>query len=159
MMKKNSITIYLALRRLLPKSDSAGIVLLPRLAFASITIGVAASILILSLANGLHDHYLRRIAESDSHVSVMAMGRGIPAYQALMSGIRSIPGVEKVYPYSQNEALIKHFGDTAGIFGQQPPPLCKRLQEKSRERKRSQREDRKLTLKVYLVPFFRHAAG
>ncbi|MGL4677134.1 MAG: ABC transporter permease [Brevinema sp.] len=111
-----SLSWYLASRRLLPKSDSPGLVLLPRLAFLSILIGVTASILILSLANGLHNHYLRRLAESDSHISVLSIGRGIPAYQEIIQQIKTYPEVTTAYPYSQNEALLKSYGETAGIL-------------------------------------------
>ncbi len=111
----NDLNWYLACRRLLPKSDSPGLVLLPRLAFLSIMIGVAASILILSLANGLHSNYLNRLAEADSHLSVISIGRGIPAYQEVIQKIKSYPEVVSVYPYSQNEALLKTYGETAGL--------------------------------------------
>lgn len=110
------ITLYLACRRLLPKSDSPGLVLLPRLAFISISIGVAASILILSLANGLHSHYLKRLAESDSHLSIISIGRGIPNYQNIMQKISLYPDVSSVYPYAQNEALLKTYGETTGLL-------------------------------------------
>ncbi|MGL5956017.1 MAG: ABC transporter permease [Brevinema sp.] len=111
-----SLSWYLASRRLLPKSDSPGLVLLPRLAFLSILLGVTASILILSLANGLHHHYLKRLAETDSHLSVLSIGRGIPAYQEVIQQIKSYPEVITAYPYSQNEALLKSYGETAGIL-------------------------------------------
>lgn len=114
-LNKLPLTLYLAFHRLLPKSDSPGLVLLPRLAFISISLGVTASILILSLANGLHNHYLQRLAESDSHLSILSIGRGIPDYQNIMHKISLYPEVTYVYPYAQNEALLKTYGETAGL--------------------------------------------
>ncbi len=110
------LTWYLACRRLLPKSDSPGLVLLPRLAFMSIVVGVTASILILSLANGLHSHYLKRLAEADSHISIISIGRGIPAYQEVLQKLKTYPEITSAYPYSQNEALLKTYGETAGLL-------------------------------------------
>ena len=110
-----SLPLYLAFRRLLPKSNSPGVVLLPRLAFFSIVLGVSASILILSLANGLHHNYLQRLAESDSHLSIISIGKGIPAYQEIIQNVKSHPEVTSAYPYSQDEALLKTYGETTGI--------------------------------------------
>lgn len=113
---KNNLPIYLAHRRLLPKSDFPGVVLLPRLAFTSIVTGVAASILILSLANGLHNNYLKKLADSESHITLVSAGRGIPAYQEIIQTIKKMPDIVNVYPFSQNEALLKSYGETAGVI-------------------------------------------
>ncbi|MGL4366814.1 MAG: ABC transporter permease [Brevinemataceae bacterium] len=110
------VSSYLALRRIFPYSRMPGSSLLPGLAFASITVGVAASVLILSLANGLHSNYLDRLAEKDSHITIFGPSKGIPAYETLLTDLNSIPGIIQVYPYSQNEALIKYYDDTAGII-------------------------------------------
>ena len=110
-----SLPLYLAIRRLLPKSNSPGVVLLPRLAFLSIVLGVSASILILSLTNGLHHNYLQKLAESDSHLSIISIGKGIPAYQEIIKNIKTHPEIIAAYPYSQNEALLKYYGETTGI--------------------------------------------
>ena len=118
----NNLSLYLALRRLIPKSDSPGVVLLPRLAFASILLGVATSILILSLANGLNHSYLKRLAESNSHITLVTVGRGVPAYQEVLQKIKSVPGVLDAYPFTQNEALLKSYDDTRGIVLKAFPP-------------------------------------
>ncbi|MGL4388717.1 MAG: ABC transporter permease [Brevinema sp.] len=111
-----SLPAYLAFQRLLPKSRRSGTMLLPKLAFLSITLGVAASILILSLTNGLHNTYVTRIAGQDAHLSVISIGRGIPAYEELIANIQKEPYVINVYPYTQNEALLKSYEETKGII-------------------------------------------
>ncbi|MGL4394107.1 MAG: ABC transporter permease [Brevinema sp.] len=111
-----SLPAYLAFQRLLPKSRRSGTMLLPKLAFLSITLGVAASILILSLANGLHNNYITRLAGQEAHLSVISMGRGIPAYEELISKIKEQPYVVDAYPYTQNEALLQSYQETKGII-------------------------------------------
>jgi len=108
--------IYLASKRLLPRSYTLQFNLLPKLALFSIIIGVAASILILSLTNGLHYKYLERLAEKDAHIMIVSAGKGIPAYQEVIQKIKTLEDIVQVFPYSQNEALIKSYGETSGII-------------------------------------------
>ncbi|MGL4563018.1 MAG: ABC transporter permease [Brevinema sp.] len=110
------LSSYLAFHRLLPKSNHSGTMLLPKLAFLSIVVGVAASILILSLANGLHHNQLTRLAGQDAHVSVISIGQGIPAYEELIARIKQKPCVVTAYPYTQHEALLKSYSETKGII-------------------------------------------
>lgn len=117
-----ALASYLALHRLLPRSRTPGASLLPKLAFASIVIGVAASILILSLANGLHNSYLSRLAGKDAHIVVVAPSRGIPQYEDLMKKIEAVEGVESVFPYAQTEALLKSSFASGGVLLKALPP-------------------------------------
>ncbi|MGL5254116.1 MAG: ABC transporter permease [Brevinema sp.] len=115
-MNRFALVSYLALRRLLPRSKASGASLLPRLAFASIVLGVAASILILSLANGLHESYLSRLAGKDAHIVALAPSRGIPNYEILINQIEKIEGITSAFPYAQTEALLKSSFSTTGII-------------------------------------------
>ena len=110
-----NLASYLAIRRLLPKSSTPGASLLPKLAFMSVTLGVAASILILSLANGLHYNYLERLAEKDAHITVFAPN-GIPEPETFISLIESINGVVDSFPYAQGEVLLKSWFETQGAL-------------------------------------------
>lgn len=111
------LSCYLAFQRLIPRSKSSqASMLLPKLAFLSIMIGVAASILILSLANGLQENYITRLAEQDAHISVVSVGRGIPAFENIIEEVKKVPGVVNAYPYTQNEALLKSYDETKGII-------------------------------------------
>lgn len=110
-----NLASYLAIRRLLPKSSTPGTSLLPKLAFMSVTLGVAASILILSLANGLHYNYLERLAEKDAHITVLAPN-GIPEPETFISLIESINGVVDSFPYAQGEVLLKSWFETQGAL-------------------------------------------
>lgn len=117
-----SLPWYLAYRRLFPQSYVPGVTLLPRLAFFSIVLGVAASILILSLSNGLHHSYLSRLAETDSHLTAVSAGRGIPNYQEMIFQIQNHPQVLFAYPYAQKEALLKSYSETTGVVLKAYPP-------------------------------------
>ncbi|SFB86669.1 ABC-type transport system, involved in lipoprotein release, permease component [Brevinema andersonii] len=110
-----NLAAYLAVRRLLPKSSTPGASLLPKLAFTSVTLGVTASILILSLANGLHYNYLERLAEKDAHITVLAPN-GIPEPETFISLIKSINGVVDSFPYAQGEVLLKSWFETQGAL-------------------------------------------
>ncbi|MGL5722805.1 MAG: ABC transporter permease [Brevinema sp.] len=121
-MNRFSVASYLALRRLLPHSKTSGASLLPKLAFSSIVLGVAASILILSLANGLHQSYLSRLAGKDAHIVVVAPSRGIPEYETLIAKINEVNGVTGAFPYAQTEALLKGSFSTGGVIVKALPP-------------------------------------
>lgn len=110
-----NLAAYLATRRLLPRSSTPGASLLPKLAFMSVALGVAASILILSLANGLHYNYLERLAEKDAHISVLAPN-GIPEPETFISLIETVNGVVDSFPYAQGEVLLKSWFETRGAL-------------------------------------------
>jgi lipoprotein-releasing system permease protein len=102
-----NIVLYLSSKYLKFKVSDRGLSAMAVIALLAIVIGSAAAVVILSAANGFHDNLLQKLMSKDSHMIILAPGKGIPAYQQYIDRISRIKGVKSVIPYFERQALLK----------------------------------------------------
>lgn len=84
--------------------------------FLSIFVGVATSIVVLSITNGFREDLKEKMIGKESHISVIGRGLGIKNYYFFVNDIKTNFGwVREAEPYYQGQGLLRRWGDI--IFG------------------------------------------
>lgn len=99
--------LYFASKYLKFKASDRGLSAIAVIAFLTIVISSAASVVILSAANGIHNNFLQKLMSKDYHAIFLGPGKGIPGYEKYLSQIKKIEGVEIAIPYFERQALLK----------------------------------------------------
>lgn len=81
-------------------------------AFLSIIVGVATSVVVLSITNGFREDLKEKMIGKESHISVVGRGLGIKDYEFFVNDIKtSFPWVKEAEPYYQGQGLLRRWGD------------------------------------------------
>ncbi|MCX8029332.1 MAG: ABC transporter permease [Brevinematales bacterium] len=81
-------------------------------AFLSITVGVATSVVVLSITNGFREDLKEKMIGKESHISVIGRGLGIKDYDFFANEIKKIfPWVVDADPYYEGQGLLRKWGD------------------------------------------------
>lgn len=81
-------------------------------AFLSIFVGVATSIVVLSITNGFREDLKQKIVGKDAHIVVIGRGLGIKNYNELSKDLKnSFSWVKEAEPYYQGQGLLRLYGD------------------------------------------------
>jgi len=102
----NKLELTLAGRYLRTKKREGMISIVAGLSIVGISLGVATLIIVLSVMNGFRNDLLGRILGVNSHVSIYALERGLPDWQALEQEIAKDPEVKSVTPTIEGNAVI-----------------------------------------------------
>ena len=117
-----NIILYLATKYLKFKASDRGISTIAVIAFFTMVFSSAASVVILSAANGLHNNFMEKLMLKDNHITVFGQGKGIANYELLIEELKKIDGVTYVYPFYDGQALIKGRFGTKGVYLRGLPP-------------------------------------
>src|SRR5678815_4362355 len=104
----NRYEIFLALRYLTTRRKQTFITIITTISVLGVAVGVAALIIGLSLATGIHQDIRERILGANAHVTVFASpgSEGMEDYAALEKTIRRVPGVEATAPVLFEKGLM-----------------------------------------------------
>ncbi|MGB9621202.1 MAG: ABC transporter permease [Brevinematia bacterium] len=81
-------------------------------AFLSIFVGVATSIVVLSITNGFREDLKQKIVGKDAHIVVVGRGLGIKNYEEFSKSLKdSFSWVKDADPYYQGQGLVRVYGD------------------------------------------------
>ncbi|MGC8766284.1 MAG: ABC transporter permease [Brevinematia bacterium] len=81
-------------------------------AFLSIFVGAATSIVVLSITNGFREDLKQKIVGKDAHIVVVGRGLGIKNYEEFSKSLKdSFSWVKDADPYYQGQGLIRVYGD------------------------------------------------
>lgn len=104
----NRYELFLAARYLTTRRKQTFITIITTISILGVAVGVAALIIGLALATGIHQDIRERILGANAHVTVFATpGReGIEEYATLEEKIRQVPGVEATAPVLFERGLM-----------------------------------------------------
>lgn len=102
-----NIVLYLATKYLKFKASDRGLSAIAVIALLTIITSSAASVVILSAANGIHNNFMQKLMSKDAHVLIMGPGKGIPNYGEYIQNLGKIRGVRTVFPFFERQALLK----------------------------------------------------
>jgi len=77
----------------------------------SIIVGVATSIVVLSITNGFREDLKNKMIGKDAHIVVIGRGLGISDYNLVTQDVRKFPWVVEAEPYYQGQGLLRQYGD------------------------------------------------
>ncbi|MFN4245051.1 MAG: FtsX-like permease family protein [Brevinematia bacterium] len=80
--------------------------------FLSIFVGVATSVVVLSITNGFREDLKEKMIGKEAHISVIGRGLGIKNYLSFISNMKeSFSWIVEAEPYYQGQALLRMWGD------------------------------------------------
>ena len=106
--------IYLSSKYLNVKASERGISAISIIAFLGILFSCSGAIIILSIFNGLHDNFIKKIQTKDAHISILSPQNGISGYESLIKGLEKIKGIKSAYPFFEGQSLLKGNFNTFG---------------------------------------------
>ena len=106
----------LAGRYLRAKRQHGGVALISIISFVGIMLAVAVLIITMSVMNGFRETLLSRILGVNGHVYIDV--RGVPPQEVnrVMSIIRTVPGITRISPVIDEQALAVADGASSGVF-------------------------------------------
>lgn len=80
--------------------------------FLSIFVGVATSVVVLSITNGFREDLKEKMIGKDAHISVIGRGLGIKNYEFFINDMKSnFVWIKEAQAYYQGQGLLRRWGD------------------------------------------------
>jgi lipoprotein-releasing system permease protein len=106
----------LAARYIRPTRKEGFVSIISILSLLGIMIGVAALIIVMAVMNGFRHELLNRILGLQGHVLVQGIGGGLPNFDDIAARVRRVPGVVRVAPIVEGQALASGGGASPGVI-------------------------------------------
>ncbi len=105
----------IALRYLRAKRAESFVSVISGFSLVGIALGVATLIIVMSVMNGFRHELLARILGLQGHVIVQGDGGSLPDFDAVAARIRAVPGILRVAPIVDGQALASGGGASPGV--------------------------------------------
>ena len=106
----------LALRYLRAKRAESFISVISVISLIGIALGVATLIIVMSVMNGFRHELLGKMLGLQGHVVVQGAEGGLPNFDIIAQRIRAVPGVIRVAPVINGEAMASASGHNSGVL-------------------------------------------
>ncbi|HMG49117.1 MAG TPA: lipoprotein-releasing ABC transporter permease subunit [Inquilinus sp.] len=114
----NAFERTVAFRYLRARRKEGFISVIAGFSLVGILLGVATLIIVMSVMNGFRAQLVQRVLGLDGHLSVTAKaGAGLPDYGPLADKLRQVPGVLRVTPVIEDQALVSRDSDFTSLQG------------------------------------------
>ncbi|WP_342236609.1 lipoprotein-releasing ABC transporter permease subunit [Inquilinus sp. OTU3971] len=114
----NAFERTVAFRYLRARRKEGFISVIAGFSFLGILLGVATLIIVMSVMNGFRAQLVQRVLGFDAHLKVSAAaGAGLPDYGPLADRLRQVPGVVRVTPVIEDQALVSRDSDFTSFQG------------------------------------------
>ncbi len=122
----SSFERMVALRYLRSRRQEGFVSVITGFSLGGIALGVAALIIVMSIFNGFRVELLKRILGINSHLAVYAASGKLKDFDALASRLRKVPGVVRVAPVVNAQAMATVKGTARGavVRGIRPADLA-----------------------------------
>jgi lipoprotein-releasing system permease protein len=105
----------IALRYLRAKRTESFVSVISGFSLVGIALGVATLIIVMSVMNGFRHELLARILGLQGHVIVQGDGQYLSDFDAVAQRVRAVPGVVRVAPVVDGQALASGGGTSPGV--------------------------------------------
>ncbi len=114
---------FIGLRYLRAAPRRGFVSLIAGIAIAGLALGVAVLIVVLSVMNGFEEELRTRILGLTAHATISGLEGHIGNWQAQVDKLARFPGVVNAAPYIEEQGMITHGDQSAGILlrGIDPP--------------------------------------
>ena len=107
----------IAMRYLRSRRRDGFVSVIAGFSLTGIALGVATLIIVMSVMNGFRAELLNRILGLNGHIGVSAaFDRGLEDFDRVTKRIQDIPGVSRVTPIIEGQAMAMVRGDAAGVL-------------------------------------------
>src|SRR5689334_17763446 len=106
----------IALRYLRARRAESFVSVISGFSLIGIALGVATLIIVMSVMNGFRHELLSRILGLQGHVIVQGVGGGLANYDAIARKVAAVPGVTRVAPIIDGQALAEGGGLSPGVI-------------------------------------------
>jgi len=122
----SSFERMVALRYLRSRRQEGFVSVITGFSLGGIALGVAALIIVMSIFNGFRAELLERILGINSHLAVYAASGKLKNFDALASKLRKVPGVVRIAPVVNAQAMATVKGTARGavVRGMRPADLA-----------------------------------
>jgi lipoprotein-releasing system permease protein len=104
----------IAKRYLRAKRQESFISVISVFSLVGIALGVATLIIVMSVMGGFRNQFIQSLVGFNGHISVLAVGRPIEAYDAAVSRLRSLPGIVRAAPIIDGQVMATSRGLSSG---------------------------------------------
>ena len=105
----------IALRYLRAKRQESFVSVISGFSLVGIALGVATLIIVMSVMNGFRHELLKSILGLNGHVTVQAVGRPLPDFDAVAARLRAVPGVVRAAPVVDGQVMASQNGVNPGV--------------------------------------------
>src|SRR5690242_5911536 len=105
----------IAARYLRAKRQESFISVISLFSLIGIALGVATLIIVMSVMNGFKVELLKSILGLSGHVTIQSQMGNLPNYDRVASRIKAVPGVVRVTPIIDGQAMASPTGVNAGV--------------------------------------------
>lgn len=115
----------IAKRYLFSKKESKFISFITYISIIGIALGVATLIIAVSILNGFEKEIKEKVAGLVSHIQISSFNNdGLRGYDTTIAYIKeTIPGISKISPFLQKEAVFRYKGNIEGVMVKGVPPV------------------------------------
>lgn len=107
---------FLGLRYLRSSSKRGFVSLIAGIAILGLSLGVAVLIIVLSVMNGFQEELRTRILSLTAHATISGLEGRIADWKADLDKLTHFPGVAAASPYIEQQAMMTHDGNSAGVL-------------------------------------------
>ncbi|MGO9425399.1 MAG: lipoprotein-releasing ABC transporter permease subunit [Steroidobacteraceae bacterium] len=107
---------FLGLRYLRASPRRGFVSLIAGIAILGLTLGVAVLIVVLSVMNGFEEELRTRILSLTAHATISGLEGRIANWRPQVDEVARFPGVLAAAPYIEEQAMMTHAGNSAGIL-------------------------------------------
>ncbi|MGO9987428.1 MAG: lipoprotein-releasing ABC transporter permease subunit [Steroidobacteraceae bacterium] len=107
---------FLGLRYLRASPRRGFVSLIAGIAILGLTLGVAVLIVVLSVMNGFEEELRTRILSLTAHATISGLEGRIANWRPQVDEVARFPGVLAAAPYIEEQAMMTHGGNSAGIL-------------------------------------------
>jgi len=86
------------------------------IAISGVALGVAALLVVISIASGFQDEFTKKVLGVNSHVLVMKYGLDFTEYRDVIAKAEKLPEVRGVAPFVIQEMMISKEANTSGVL-------------------------------------------
>lgn len=114
----------IAKRYLFSKKESKFISFITYISIIGISLGVATLIIAVSILNGFEKEIKEKVAGLVSHIQISSFQNdGLRGYDTTIMYIKeNVPGISKIAPFLQKEAVLRYKGNIEGVMVKGVPP-------------------------------------
>jgi lipoprotein-releasing system permease protein len=107
---------FLGLRYLRASPKRGFVSLIAAIAIVGLVVGVAVLIVVLSVMNGFEQELRTRILSLTAHATISGLENRIPDWRPQVEKVAHFPGVVAAAPYIEEQAMMTHAGNSAGVL-------------------------------------------
>jgi len=116
MSKKFPFESFMALRYLRSKRKEVFISIITVISLLGVAVSVMVLNIVLAVMTGFEEELQSKLIDANAHITIKHYQGGLEDYTSIAEDIRSLPGVESVFPYTYSQAMVRSDQGARGLL-------------------------------------------